>query len=107
MTESTTIIAFDQHARSVMAAVLGPLDAAPDVVDGPARIIEGADAGWLDTVIPSCTPSTYGRSRSQARRQQALTLETLERRMHGTGRHVPLKPQLHRLQNRAAVRVFA
>ena len=27
--------------------------------------------------------------------------------MHGTGRHVPLKPYLHRLQNRAAVRVFA
>jgi transposase len=29
VTESTTIIAFDQHARSVVAAVLGPLDAEP------------------------------------------------------------------------------
>jgi len=27
--------------------------------------------------------------------------------MHGTGGDVALKPQLHRLQNRAAVRVFA
>ena len=29
MTESTTIIAFDQHARSVVAAVLGPGETAP------------------------------------------------------------------------------
>src|SRR5215468_6604134 len=29
MSESTTIIAFDQHAQSVMAAVLGPRDAEP------------------------------------------------------------------------------
>ena len=29
MAESTTIIAFDQHAQSVMAAVLGPSEAEP------------------------------------------------------------------------------
>ena len=29
MLESTTIIAFDQHAQSVMAAVLGPHEAEP------------------------------------------------------------------------------
>ena len=29
MWESTTIIAFDQHAQSVMAAVLGPREAEP------------------------------------------------------------------------------
>ena len=31
MLESTTIIAFDQHAQSVMAAVLGRREAAPAV----------------------------------------------------------------------------
>jgi hypothetical protein len=31
MSESTTIIAFDQHAQSVMAAVLGPHESEPAV----------------------------------------------------------------------------
>ena len=29
MSESTTVVAFDQHAQSVMAAVIGPRDAEP------------------------------------------------------------------------------
>lgn len=84
----------------------GPFQAAPDVVDGTARNVEGPDAGWLDAVIPACAPGTNGSPRSEARREQALTLEPFERRMNGTRRHVSLEPRLHCPQNRPTIRLF-
>ena len=61
----------------------------------------------LDPVKPACAPGTNRGPWSQARREQALTLEPFERRVNGTRSQLSLEPRLHRLQNRTTVRLFA
>jgi len=79
----------------------------PQRIDGSAGVVERFDASGLHSVIAARTSGADRRAGSEARGEQPLVLETLERRVHGAGRNIAIEAFLNFLQDRAPVRIVA